>query len=89
MNWKILFDLNYWKKQYQTVVFGIVNKSQSFIGQSNKCQNKMDIGHGVSTLQIYSMYFLHSIVKIFGMGQKVSSCLADQKFEPFLLILTL
>ena len=42
-----------------------------------------------STLQIYSMYFLHSIVKIFGMGQKVSSCLADQKFEPFLLILTL
>ena len=23
LNWKILFDLNYWKKQYQTVVFGI------------------------------------------------------------------
>ena len=28
---------------------GLLNKSQFFIGQSNKCQNKMDIGHGVSS----------------------------------------
>ena len=35
----------------------MLNKSQFFIGQSNKCQNKIDIGHGDSSEVVYEKYF--------------------------------
>ena len=48
-------------------------KSQSFIGQSNKCQNKVDIGHGDISSKVHTVaictFTLHT--------QKNRLCIVD------------